>query len=716
MSTPPDTERRPVTETLHGEEVVDPYRWLEADADEVREWTERQRAYADEVLDTDVRSALASRFEDLVRVTDYGPLRPAGDRYLQQVKAPDEEQAVLYVRETPDGEGRSLIDPNEWSEEGTVSVDWFVPDEGGERLAYGVAEGGDEQYDVRVVDVDTGERVDEVPKAGRVNEGGFAWTDGGFFYTKTGGPDGDQLDKEVRYHELGGDPADDPVVADDFSRQEWPGLACEDGVLVVQYHEGWEHSEIYAVDVSDDPAAADLVPVVTDVPAAFHPHLDAGTLYLRTDHGADRWRALAVDVERALEGDVDPDEMRVAVPEGDAVLHGLTADEGRLVAHHHRDACSELAVYDDGQRGTEIPLPAFASVGRVETDGDHLCYTAESFDRPQRVCRVAVDDPASAAESATDDVRAAGDDAGTDDAGTADDDAGTAGDDAGAVLYEPDVGVDADLTVSREWFESADGTDVPAFVVRREDVECDGDNPTVLTGYGGFRVDRTPSFDRFRAPFLEAGGVFVLATLRGGMEYGESWHEDGRRANKQHVFDDAIAVAEGLADREYTRPERLGVVGGSNGGLLVGALLTQRPDLFGAALSAVPLLDMLRFHRFLLGASWTVEYGDPEDPEDFAYIREYSPYHNVEDRAYPPTMFTTAHGDTRVHPGHARKMTARLQAAQTGDAPVILTVTDETGHGVGKPASMLVREHADQWGFLCHALGVAAADLRADAA
>lgn len=692
MTTPPATERRPVTETLHGEELTDPYRWLESDTEEVREWTERQQAYADEILDTEVRRVLASRFEDLVRVSDFGPLRPAGERYLQQVKAPEQEQAVLVVREAPDGEARTLVDPNEWSAEGTVSVDWFVPDESGDRVACGVAEGGDEQYDVRVVDVDTGERVDEVPGAGRVNEGGFAWTESGFYYTRTGGESGDdQLAKEVRYHELGDDPGGDPVVADDFTRQEWPGLVCDDGVLVVQYHEGWEHSEVYAGAVGDDPGAVDLGPVVTGVPAAFHPHLDAGTLWLHTDYGADRWRALACDVEAALDGDVDPDGMREAVPERDAVLTGLTADEGRLVAHHHRDACSELAVYEDGERAGAIPVPPFTSVGRVEVDGDRLCYTAESFDRPRRVCRVALD-VGDSGSGGVDDTRTASSDE--------------------AVLYEPDVGVDAELTVTREWFESADGTDVPAFVVHRRDVERDGDNPTVLTGYGGFRVNRTPSFDRFRAPFLEAGGVFVLATLRGGTEYGESWHEAGRRANKQHVFDDAIAVAEGLVDRGYTRPERLGVTGGSNGGLLVGALLTQRPDLFGAALCAVPLLDMLRFHRFLLGASWTVEYGDPEDPEDFAYIREYSPYQHVAERDYPPTMFTTAHGDTRVHPGHARKMTARVQAAQTGDAPVILKVTDETGHGVGKPASMLVREHADQWGFLCDALDVPAESLR----
>ena len=229
----------------------------------------------------------------------------------------------------------------------------------------------------------------------------------------------------------------------------------------------------------------------------------------------------------------------------------------------------------------------------------------------------------------------------------------------------------------------------------------------MLTGYGGFRVNRTPTFDRFRLPFLAAGGVFVLATLRGGTEYGEAWHEAGRREHKQRVFDDALAVADGIAEAGWADPDRIGVTGGSNGGLLVGALLTQRPERFAVALCHVPLLDMLRFHRFLLGASWTSEYGHPEDdPEAFEYIRAYSPYHNAPEAAYPATMFTTALGDTRVHPSHARKMTALVQERHTGEEPVILRVEDDAGHGVGKPTSMQVRENSERWGFVFDRLGM----------
>ncbi|MFB6176153.1 MAG: prolyl oligopeptidase family serine peptidase, partial [Halobaculum sp.] len=357
---------------------------------------------------------------------------------------------------------------------------------------------------------------------------------------------------------------------------------------------------------------------------------------------------------------------------GEAVLRDIEVEDDRLYVHAHRDARSEVTVYDEStDETTEIDLPEFCSVESLTTGPDGAAFfRQQSFETPTAVCRV---DPE------------------TDETET---------------LASQDTDVPFEVEVDQIRVTSADGTEVPAFVVRRDGVEPDGSNPAVLTGYGGFRINRTPSFDRFRLPFLRAGGVFALATLRGGTEYGEPWHEAGRRANKQNVFDDAIAVAEGLIERGWADEDRLSVTGGSNGGLLVGALLTQRPDLWRAALCHVPLLDMLRFHEFLLGASWTSEYGSPEDPEAFEYLRAYSPYHNVSETAYPATMVTTALGDTRVHPSHARKMTARLQANDTGPHPVILRVDDDSGHGVGKPTSMLVEEQAERWGFLAEQLGI----------
>jgi prolyl oligopeptidase len=698
--TPPDTERRPVTETHHGGELTDPYRWLEADDEQVASWTDEQSAYAESVLDTPVRDALRDRFEDVARVTDYGSIRPAGDRYLQRVEAPDEDHPVVSVRETPSGEGRVVVDPNELSDDGTVSVDWIEPSPDGDLLAYGVAEGGDEQYDIEVVTLPEGRPVETIVGTGRSGDGSLAWTDEGFYYGRTGTVgDGDQLDREVRFHAVDPEsaagpsperdpptssPGDDRLVVDDFAEQTMPTLVTEGDDLVIEYSHGWERSDVYYLHDGD------LVPVVEGHDESFSPTLQDGTCYLLTTHDAPRSRLLACDLDRVVaEGPLDPAGMREVVSESAAVLRSVTTAGDDLLIHRHRDAVSELALYAAaGTHRGDLPVPEQSSVAGVHADdaGCEAFFTAQSFVEPTRVCRVDLD------AVRTDRVARA--------------------DGSVTVLDSVAVAVDADLTVTREWVTSTDGAEIPAFVVHRSDLDPAGDAPTVLYGYGGFRINLTPWFDRFCVPFLEAGGVFVSACLRGGSEFGEAWHDAGRRERKPQTFADAEAVAEALVDRGYTRPERLAVRGGSNGGLLVTALLARRPDLFGAAVAQVPLTDMLRFHELLIGALWTREYGDPDVPEEFAWLRDYSPYHTVDTGAYPPTMLTTGAGDSRVHPGHARKFTARLQACQRGDAPVILRSADDVGHGVGKPTRLVVDEQADVWGFLCSHLGVDADDLR----
>lgn len=716
---PPETPRRPVTDEVHGESITDPYRWLEGDDEEVQTWTDAQNDHAEAVLDTPQRAALAQRYESLGRVAQYGPVTPAGDCLFQTVKRPDDEQAVLYAYDDDDAVGTEagtvLVDPNDWDDDGTVSVDWFVPGPDGAYLAYGVAEGGDEQYDIRVVDVETAAVVETVESVGRTQSNGFAWVESetaddedttsdprGFYYVTTGAAgsdadeegadDGDadsdadggdgQLDKTIRFHEFGSDtaPGADHVVADEVGETTWPTLVTDGDTLVAQYMEGWERSDLYAY--RGDPASASLSPVLSGYDAVFTPTIDGDRdrLLLVTDYEADFSRVLSAPLSTVVaDGEREPESFAELVPETDAVLREVETAGDRLLAHYHRDASSEVAVLDaGGDHERVVEVPAFPTVAGIHGDSDDpVAYlTVQSFVDPPSVRRV--------------DVRE----------GTTE------------TLCRQSTEVGVDLTVSQEWFESADGTEIPAFVVRRSDVDADGDNPALVTGYGGFRVNRTPTFDRFRLPFLAAGGVFVLATLRGGTEYGEPWHEAGRRGNKQRVFDDALAVADGIAEAGWADPDRIGVTGGSNGGLLVGALLTQRPDRWAVAMCHVPLLDMLRFHRFLLGASWTTEYGHPDDSEAFEYLRAYSPYHNAPETAYPPTMFTTALGDTRVHPCHARKMTALVQDRNTGDAPVVLRVEDDAGHGVGKPTSMQVRENAERWGFVAAHLALDADDLR----
>ncbi|WP_246310350.1 prolyl oligopeptidase family serine peptidase [Halorarum halophilum] len=707
---PPETPRRPVTETPHGEEVADPYRWLEEDTDEVAAWVDAQNEYADGFLGGDTSDALRPRFEDLARVTDYGAVTVRGGRYFGTVEGPDEDHGVLYVRESFDGEPRALVDPNAFDGE-AASMNWFVVGPDGDRVAYGYDEGGEEQYDVRVVYVGSGEVTETVPDLGRVNPGGFAWTDGGFYYVRTGGAGGGaQLEKSLYHHEHGADPDDDRFLTDAFGQHDGPQLEIDDetGALLAAVHEGTANSEVYLVDV--DAAEADgadgssdaLVPLLTDADGTFHPHIHDGTVYFVTNYDAPFSRVLSVPLADVAgsgsnadgrDDALDPDAMAEPIPETDGVLRGIAFAGDRLLAHHMRDASSELAVWADGEPTERLPTPEFCSVGGVSgSDGGDDEGEGEGADEAG---------PGSAVDAADEVFYVVGTFAEPARVRRYDFETGEA-----ETIAQADVSLGVDVTVSQEFFESRDGTEVPAFVIRREGLEPDGDAPTVLYGYGGFRIPQTPGFDRFRGPFLAAGGVFVVANLRGGTEYGEPWHEAGMGERKQNVFDDFYAVAEGLVESGYTNTDRLAAFGGSNGGLLTGAAVTQRPDLWGAVLSTVPLLDMLRFHRFLLGEYWTVEYGSPDDSDDFEFLRAYSPYHNVAEREYPPTMFKTAAGDTRVHPGHARKMTALMQARNAGDSPVVLRTETDTGHGVGKPTERIVREQVEQWTWLCDRLGV----------
>ncbi|MEF8758065.1 MAG: prolyl oligopeptidase family serine peptidase, partial [Halobacteriales archaeon] len=426
--------------------------------------------------------------------------------------------------------------------------------------------------------------------------------------------------------------------------------------------------------------------------APFQVSLHRGTVYLKTEYDAPSGQVLGCSLNEfrtAGEGDgeLDPDDLDVIVPEREGTLESIALAADRLVAHHQRDATSRLRRYDldgddvaetEGPEGPDtddpdpIDLPDNSTVAGLTANPDvpEAFYLVQSFDRPPSVVRADL------------------------------------GDGTTPVLDRVDVDVPDDLVVSQEWFESTDGAEVPVFVVHRQGIDRDGDNPAVLYGYGGFRNSVTPVFRRFYLPFLADGGVYAQVCARGGREFGEAWHVQGMLEHKQHTFDDFLGAAEHLVDRGYTRPDRLAVAGGSNGGLSVGAVVTQRPDLFGAAFCAVPLLDMLRFHEFLLGESWTTEYGSPEDPAAYEWLKAYSPYHNVDPgREYPPILFKTAVGDTRVHPSHARKMTARMQTEADGGPFLLRTMTD-TGHGLGKPTSMIVREQLDQWTFLYENLDV----------
>ncbi len=680
---PPETEREPVSEELHGETIVDPYRWLEASDETVSAWEDAQNAYTDEFVGTDRRETLRPAVEALADHETFHVPVVRGDRYFQLIEATGADQPRLTVREDRDGAPRTLVDPNELGE--TVSLGWFVPDSDGDRVVYGLMEGGTEEYDIRVLDVESGELIDRLDDVGRCGEYSVAWTDGGVYYLSTGSAADDSLlEKELRYRELGGE---DRCVTTEIPERRWPHVQVDrdTGLVLVALGELASDTELYVLDGDD------LVPLVTEADTTLDPLVHEGRVYLTTNHDAPRFRLLGADAETILglvgETDGEPglNAFETVVPESDDVLTQVAPAGDGLAIHRIREARSVVSIHDGtGENRYELSLPEFVGVPRGgltgSPDGAEVAFALQGLDRPPAIVHADV-----SAEAGPDDWTAV----------------------QSPEFPAPfDPRADLDLTVDRLWVDSTDGATVPVYVVHRADLALEGDAPTVLYGYGGFRIPQLPSFDPYRGPFLAAGGVFALACLRGGLEFGEEWHEAGHREHKHRVFEDFEAAGEALIEAGYTNSDRLAGMGGSNGGLLVGAALTRRPGLFGAIVCGVPLLDMLRFHQFLLGETWTPEYGSPEDPDAFEWLRAYSPYHNVEEADYPATLFHTAAGDTRVHPSHARKMAARVQHATTGDAPICFRSVEETGHGVGTPTSLEIEQQLDRWTFIYEMLDV----------
>ncbi len=698
MRSPPPTNRERTSYERHGDLIHDPYLWLEDGTEAVDEWVHRQNEYADEYLGSiEAREELRPRFESYARTTEYGSIvaRPTG--YFQEVEDADDDQPVLTLRESLEGDREVLLDPNEWSDDATVSIGWWTVSPDGTLLAYGVDEGGDEQYDITILDVAAREPIDELPEVGRA--GPPAWTPDGIYYYRTGSADdGAQLEKTVLYHEFGTDPADDTELLTVDDPGTWPAVQTDRAGdhLLLSLSIGWERTELYYAPVGE----SELSPVLTDTRSVYEPLIHDGRVYLRTNRDAPRYRLLAFDLpcegggsgtpsdsfehdatghtpEKHEGNALDPDELDQVVPEREAILRGVTVSETHLLAAYENAAVSELEVFSvAGEHIGSVALPGIGTVSGLSgnRDAPEAFFAYQSFDHPPVVLQYDLE----------------------------------TGD--RTELDRVDVDASIDLAVEQVWYESSDGTEVPMFVVRREGVALEGDNPTLLYGYGGFEVSQTPSFGAFALEFLRSGGVYAQANLRGGGEFGKDWHEAARHERKQHTFDDMIAAAEFLIEAGYTSSDRLAIQGGSNGGLTVGAVLTQRPDLIRAVCCHVPLLDMLRFHTFLLGDSWTTEYGSPDDPAAYEWIKAYSPYHNVEERSYPAILFKTAEGDTRVHPVHAWKMAARMQELTTSDHPILCKTNRNTGHGTGKPTWMVVEEALDVWSFLFSELDVEYAD------
>jgi prolyl oligopeptidase len=677
MPTYPDSRSTGLIETLHGEAIADPYRWLEdGDAPETRLWTERQNELTESYLAAvPAREQIRGRLGELLSIGVLGTPTPVRGRYFYVRRDGRQNQPVLYWRQGFEGADRVAVDPNGLNEVGTTALDWYYPSEDGRLLAYGLSENGNEESVLHLLDLDSGRHLaDRIP---RMRAASLAWLPDGsaFYYSRYPAQDEvpageEHYHRAIYYHRLGTDPADDPLVYRPVQKEYWPGasLSPDGRWLLIEVARTFDQIDLYLRDlVSDGP----LVPVAVNLPASFEGEVAHGRLFIRTNLDAPTYRLYVADPEHPeREGWREIVEARP-----DAVLEGAVVAGHRLALTYLERASSRLRITDlEGEPVQDVLLPALGSLFGVgaEWDGEELFYGFSSYTVPPSVYRIDLSTGSSA-------------------------------------LWRR-VEADIDPTqfeVRQVSYDSRDGTAVSMFLVHRAGLPLNGENPTYLTGYGGFNISMTPSFSRSLLLWLEHGGVVAIPNIRGGGEYGERWHQAGILASKQNSFDDFIGAAEWLIAQGYTRPERLAAAGGSNGGLLVGAVLTQRPDLFRAVLVQVPLLDMLRYHRFLIARLWIPEYGSADDPVQFRWLHQYSPYHRVRDGvAYPAVLLATAESDTRVDPMHARKMAARLQAATSTNRPILLRLESRAGHGAGKPLSKVLDELTDSWTFVFSELGV----------
>ena len=676
---PPLTRRDDFTEVVHRETLSDPWRWLEDQEDpEVVRWVEAQHAFARERLDRlPRREALEQRLRELLYVDSLSPPRHRGERYFWTRQHADRDKPIHYFRQGADGAEEVLLDPNALSDDGSTSVSGLSPSRDGRYVAYKLSRNNTDAVTLYVRDMDSGRDLERDMIEG-AKYAMPSWTPDstGFYYTWLPSDPSIPLAElpghaEIRFHTIATDPKDDRVIHEatgDPTRFIGATLSRDGRFLVLSHRRGWSSIDVWfrdfeAADEPGDGPVPGFRPLVVGRQHHYEvtPWRDA--LYVWTDEDAPAGRVLKVDPRSP-----DREAWREIVPESDATLRGFQVIGDHLVLSYLRNARSEMRVCDlDGRPLREIELPGLgATAGLIgEPDEDEAWFHYSSFSEPPRIYQTQV---------ATGETQ---------------------------LWHSVDYKVDtSDFEVEQVWYPSRDGTKISMFVVHLRGLALDGSHPTLLTGYGGFMLSRTPDFVPAVALWLEYGGVYALPNLRGGGEYGEEWHRAGMLGNKQNVFDDFIAAAEYLIAQGYTNPRRLAISGGSNGGLLVGAALTQRPDLFRAVICANPLLDMLRYHTAGSGKTWISEYGTAERAEDFAWLRAYSPYQRIDpDTEYPALLMHSAASDDRVDPLHARKFSAALQAT-AGDAPVWLRVERQAGHAGADLVRAAVAQGVDTYAFL----------------
>lgn len=679
----PNTRTVEQRDNYHGMLVSDPYRWLEdVDSPETLEWIERQNELTFSILEKiPTRKRINKRLTELWNFPKAWAPHKKGNRYFQERNSGLQNQNTLFVMESLDAEPRVLLDPNKLSTDGTVALTSFAISEDGNWLAYATSASGSDWLTWHIRNVETGENLEEVVEWSKFSTAAWMPDNSGFYYSRYDQPvEGNQFqdtnyNQKVFFHKMNTPQDQDVLIYERPDQKEWGFLSevTDDGcyhTLVVWHGTDVRNCFFYRDLKGSNP----FVELISEFEATYElVGNDGKTFYFFTNLDAPRGKLIAIDIDQPYK-----ENWHTILPESEAVLEGVVMVNDQFVALYSKDAHHVLRLFkQDGSPDGEIPFPALGSVVQVRDLGlrgsraDHeLFYTFQSYLYPITVYRYNFE------------TRSA------------------------ERIDSPELDFDPTAYETQQVFVSSkDGTKVPMYLTHKKGLKRDGNHPTLLYGYGGFNISNMPLFEIQRLIWLELGGVYASANMRGGGEYGEEWHQAGMLDHKQNVFDDFVACAEWLIAEGITSTQKLAIEGASNGGLLVGACITQRPDLFGACIPEVGVMDMLRFHKFTIGWAWVSDFGSPDDPEQFKTLYAYSPYHNLKPgTVYPATLIITADHDDRVVPGHSFKFAARLQACQRGDAPVLIRIQTKAGHGLGKPTAIQIEELTDILAFLVHAL------------
>lgn len=662
---PPETRRDDVFDILHGDTIIDLYRWLEdQESPETRAWIAEQNNYTHSLLDNlETRDAIEKRYNELLRVDNVSLPFQAGNRFFFRRRLADQDLWSICMREGLDGEDQVLVDPHGWSDDHTISVSIIETSKNGELLVYGIRKGGEDEIAVHLYDIDNKTELPDSMPRGRYFGISILPDLTGFYYTRF-----TDVGARVFFHKMGNDFAKDQLI---FGEGYDPGLIIyadltEDAkylMVHVLYGASSDKTDVY---IRETGSKKPFTTVVRDIDAAFFAEEYNDELYIITNWQAPKNRILRVPVGQLPSM---PESWEEIIPEGEWIIENSSGiANGSLLVITLENVVSKAQFYDTGGKLIrDLELPSVGTIGGVSFRQmyNHMFYSFTSFHIPTTSYLY---------DFETGEQK---------------------------IWSEPDVPIDKDnIEVKQVWYNSKDGTQIPMFLVHKKDLKLNGNNPVYLTGYGGFNVSETAGFSATAVMFAENGGVFALPNLRGGGEFGEEWHKAGMHEKKQNVFDDFYAAAEWLIENKYTNPEKIAIRGGSNGGLLVGAALTQRPELIRAVVCTYPLLDMIRYHQFLVAKWWVPEYGSSDDPEQYQYLLKYSPYHNVQSRSYPATLFITGDSDTRVAPLHARKMTALMQYENRGNTPILLYYNTEAGHTGGSSLTKTIKEATASLSFI----------------